>query len=137
MLNRFYKQVEHKQVKNISEPGCIYVPYVSVSVTESSDEYNKFMEEYRKLHALCPVCGSKNHSTTLVGYVLNMDKKDEYKDKNRCTCSDCKDVHIAHDRVVDVNFKPSPPLTKEFSLKNSRYSLKKINSKHYTKIKFK
>lgn len=28
-----------------------------------------------------------------------MDRKDEYKDLNRCVCSNCGDVHTTHDRV--------------------------------------
>lgn len=62
-------------------------------------DYDRFMEEYDRNHACCPKCGSIEYMTTLVGYVLNLDKKDEYKDKNRCRCGDCGDTHITHDRV--------------------------------------
>jgi hypothetical protein len=37
--------------------------------------------------------------TTLVGYIFDLNKAEEYKDKNNCTCSDCGDEHIYHDRV--------------------------------------
>lgn len=47
----------------------------------------------------CPKCGSESYSTTLVGYILNMDKKEDYKDKNRCVCQECGDVHTTHDRL--------------------------------------
>jgi transcription elongation factor Elf1 len=58
-----------------------------------------FREKYREDHACCPKCGSLSHSTTLVGYVLNWDDRQNYKDLNRCKCGNCGDVHITHDRV--------------------------------------
>lgn len=82
------------------EAGYIHVPWVFVEHTEESlKEHKNFMSEYHKQHKYCPVCGSTSHSTTLIGYALNMDKKDEYKDLNSCKCSDCEDVHSTHDRI--------------------------------------
>ena len=60
------------------------------------DEYNEFMNQYDIDHALCPKCKSKGHSSTLVGYILDMANKDDYKDLNRCSCGD---THTTHDRV--------------------------------------
>ena len=57
------------------------------------------MNEYHEKHKHCPKCGSKGYMSTLMGYVLHMDKKDDYKDLNNCTCSDCGDHHTTHDRV--------------------------------------
>jgi len=65
--------------------------------------YDAFMKEYYRLHAACPKCGGISHSSTLAGYIFNSDKPDEYKDKNKCTCKICGDIHITHDRVEIKN----------------------------------
>lgn len=41
----------------------------------------------------------KFYYTTLVGYILYIDKKEEYKDLNNCTCLDCHDNHTMHERI--------------------------------------
>jgi hypothetical protein len=64
-------------------------------------EYDKFMKQYHEEHKCCPKCGCEEHLSSLVGYVLNLDKKDEYKDKNSCVCSNCGLKHITHDRVAE------------------------------------
>jgi len=61
--------------------------------------YNNFMEKYENDHKCCPKCGSMDHRTTCVGYIVHMDKLDEYKDLNRCTCHSCGDIHTTHDRI--------------------------------------
>jgi hypothetical protein len=58
-----------------------------------------FYREYKSLHKCCPNCGSEGYMTTLLSFALDMDKMDDYKDTNRCTCTDCGDIHIYHDRV--------------------------------------
>lgn len=63
-----------------------------------SKEYNIFMDKYEEEHKCCPKCGSESYTTTYMGYILDMDNKESYKDENRCTCKDCGDVHITHDR---------------------------------------
>lgn len=73
-------------------------PDIIKDVTGPSPEYVEFMSKYRGEHALCPVCGSSGHSSTLVGYILYMDEKQDYKDLNTCVCTTCGDVHTAHDR---------------------------------------
>lgn len=80
----------------------VMLPYIMEQVTKSSEEYNEFMKEYRKQHECCPKCNGKAHSSTLVGYIVNMDKKEEYQDKNRCICLHCGDVHSTHDRIPDI-----------------------------------
>lgn len=65
----------------------------------NKSEYDIFMNEYAKLHACCPKCGHISYNTTLVGYILNLDKKHEYKDLNRCICSNCNDKHTRHERI--------------------------------------
>lgn len=92
--------------QHVNEPGAIYTDYIPVIgsndlefLTEERKEYKKVIKQYNLDHARCPKCGSESHSTTYVGYILHMDRKDEYKDLNRCVCSNCGDVHTTHDRV--------------------------------------
>ena len=93
--------------EEMKERGYIFVPYLCVEHTEeSSKEYDNFMEEYNKQHECCPKCGATEHMSTLVGYVLNWDKKDEYKDMNRCECMKCYDKHSTHDRVPSIEELP-------------------------------
>jgi ribosomal protein S27AE len=83
--------------------GYVLAPYILGEHTEeSSKQYDLFMKEYHKQHKYCPKCGGEQHTTTLVGYVLNWDKKDEYKDLNRCVCTKCGDNHSTHDRLPSI-----------------------------------
>jgi ribosomal protein L32 len=85
---------------NHDDSGVIFVPYIFVEHTEKSlKEYHKFMDKYKKQHAVCPKCGATMHSTTLMGYPLYSDKRKEYKDLNNCVCSNCRDRHTAHERI--------------------------------------
>jgi len=80
--------------------GIVYLPYIMVEHTdESLKEYKKFMTEYERKHKYCPKCGGTSYSTTFVGYILNSEKRDEYKDLNSCKCQDCGNVHTKHERV--------------------------------------
>jgi hypothetical protein len=108
--NKFYGKinVENQPIIKYSteeeikegKQGYILAPYILGEHTEeSSKQYDEFMKEYHKQHKYCPKCGGEQHTTTLVGYVLNWDKKEEYKDMNRCECMECGDKHSAHDRV--------------------------------------
>lgn len=86
--------------------GYIYVPYIIGTHTEESlKEYNEFMAEYHKKHAVCPKCGSDKYVTTLMGYMLDSNKKEEYKDLNGCVCVKCGDVHTAHEMISIEEFK--------------------------------
>lgn len=91
--------------KKNGESGLIWAPYVPVMVNKPSKEYEKFMRKYRKVHKVCPKCGAEQHSTTLCGYVLNLEKKEEYKDLNNCSCLKCGDHHTAHERISVKEFK--------------------------------
>ena len=75
----------------------------TIDLSEHSEEslkrYDIFMNEYHSKHEYCPKCGSKEYSSTLVDYILNWGKKDEYKDLNRCVCLNCSDKHSVHDRI--------------------------------------
>lgn len=61
--------------------------------------YEEFMNKYDKEHSCCPKCGSKNFSSTLVGYIYNPEKPEEYKDRNSVKCFDCGWRGIRHDMV--------------------------------------
>jgi DNA-directed RNA polymerase subunit M/transcription elongation factor TFIIS len=101
MIKTKYKNCEIT-INKTSDIKCVpvFLPYIMGSHTEESlKEYNDFMEEYENKHQYCPKCGSDDCITTLVGYILNRDKKEEYKDLNICTCMKCGDKHTFHDRV--------------------------------------
>jgi len=88
--------------------GMILSPYLSVDITNTKrDEYDIFMKQYNNDHKYCPKCGSESYSCTLVGYILDLNKKEEYKDRNTCICSYCGDTHIIHDRVKNNEHKDS------------------------------
>ena len=70
-----------------------------------TNEHDEFITQYNKDHKYCPNCGSERYSQTLVGYILDLDKKEQYKDRNKCTCSHCGDKHIVHDRVKTNDHK--------------------------------
>ena len=53
------------------------------------------MKQYYENHKYCPKCGSTAHSSTYVGYILDM----QNKDKNKCVCCQCGNVHTTHDRI--------------------------------------
>ncbi len=86
--------------------GIIYSPYVlGYSSDEDIKKYNEFMDEYYKKHKYCPKCGHDGYTTTLMGYPLNMEHPEDYKDKNTAGCTKCGDVHLVHDRVDEKTMK--------------------------------
>lgn len=98
--NKFLTEDEIKEGKW----GYVLVPYIlSEHSEESSNRYSEFMNQYHNQHKYCPECGCEHYTTTLVAYILNWDKRDEYKDNNKCVCSKCGDVHTTHDRVSNKN----------------------------------
>lgn len=60
---------------------------------------NVFIDKYKEHHKYCPKCQSGEYSTTLMGYIVNHDKLDEYKDLNECICTNCGNQHIYHERI--------------------------------------
>lgn len=91
---------------DLKEAGLIYLPYIIGSHSEESlKKYKEFIDGYSKKHEVCPDCGSKGHSSTLVGYAVDTNKPDNYKDRNKCVCSNCGLNHIAHDRISEEEFK--------------------------------
>ena len=61
--------------------------------------YDEFWKDYEIEHQFCPKCGSKPHSTTLVAYIVNLNKPEDFQDRNSCICLNCGDRHKMHDRV--------------------------------------
>ena len=45
------------------------------------DEYDIFMGKYEEDHQCCPQCGSESYTTTYMGYILDMNNKESYKDE--------------------------------------------------------
>ena len=91
--------LNQQEIEN-GEPGYINAPFVLAEHSkESLRDYKKFINKYHKLHELCPKCGHKAHSVTLMGYILNSDKKEEYKDFNDCVCANCGNRHKVHERM--------------------------------------
>jgi hypothetical protein len=80
-------------------PGIIYAPFVLQQRTETDPEYDKFMKKYHRSHACCPNCGSNKMRTSLKGYALHMDHKEDYKDINSVYCEKCGYKGISHDLV--------------------------------------
>jgi hypothetical protein len=70
--------------------------------------YDDFMKKYDEEHKYCPNCGTEDCYQTLVGYILDLDHPEDYKDKNECGCNGCGHRHIVHDRVA------TPPNTIKF-----------------------
>lgn len=103
--NKDVKYLTDEQFKN-GEQGIVFVPWVLKEHTaESLKEYNSFMKKYRKQHEVCPKCGEKGHTTTLMGYPMYSDRREEYKDLNTCVCTICGDVHSCHSRISIKEFK--------------------------------
>lgn len=89
-----------------TDPGYIYAPYIMKEHTpESLAEYDKFAKLYGARHQVCPKCGSKIYSTTLVAYVKGWGNIDEYKNLNRCICQNCGSIHTNHDMISEEEFK--------------------------------
>jgi len=66
---------------------------------KSRKESDDFRNQYHNNHKRCPSCGGEDYSSTLVGYVLNMNDKENYKNKNHIECLDCGFKGIIHDLV--------------------------------------
>jgi len=60
---------------------------------------DKLRKKYSDNHALCPKCGSEGHTTTLAGYIFDVEHPELYKDLNHCVCSNCGNHHTAHERI--------------------------------------
>ena len=75
----------------------------------------KFYRNYRDAHYCCPECGSRNFSCTLVGYVLNTEHPEEYKDRNHVTCHNCGWSGIYHDLAPKPGIKDFKEAVKQIA----------------------
>lgn len=48
-----------------------------------------FMKKYYDLHNCCPKCHSRKIEKNLLAIPFNEDHPEEYKDRNRCVCTEC------------------------------------------------
>lgn len=107
-----YKGSEH----DLKETGYFYAPYIPLTVMEFKPEGGFDCHEidtrikpsnwlphpahprdlYYEAHKKCPICDSKNHCQTLMGFVFDMQHPELFKDKNRVNCS-CGWVGFVHD----------------------------------------
>ena len=97
----YEKLIVHKSPEG--EAGVIYAPYIMTTESddESREKYNQFMAEYQKQHRVCPNCGSRNYTMTLVGYIFDETHPEDYKDENVCCCNNCGWRGIVHDLVPE------------------------------------
>ena len=84
---------------NLPYPVEAYRKMINLFIGRNSNQYNQFITQYQNDHKCCPKCGSEIYNTTLMSTVFNENTPEEYKDTNKCTCIDCGDRHIVHDRV--------------------------------------
>ena len=74
--------------------GCDPEPYVTQ--WKIAEQYKH--DYYNVLHVCCPVCGHDKHSSTYVGYLIDMLKPQSYVDGNRVKCQ-CGWSGVCHDLV--------------------------------------
>lgn len=135
---KFYGKIQISNLKLDQtpgdQPGYILAPFKLVDHTlETLNHYRALMDQYREQHKYCPKCGHDSHTTTLMAYILNTDKPENYKDLNKCVCSKCGDIHTTHDRITNP---VGPDTLKEmgFRLENNPYMgrtwVKKLSKEH-------
>lgn len=106
-MNEFDNEFVRKQLFKIyGEPkGYSYnefLPELDKMINEIHQqrlEQKKLKSEYESKHKFCPKCGDINYSMTFVDYILDISKKEEYKDLNNCICTKCGDKHTKHERI--------------------------------------
>ena len=66
--------------------------------------YEQFMKEYYGKREKCPYCDNTIHEhgfkETIVAYLYDPSKEEEYKDLNKSTCMKCFNTTTIHDRVL-------------------------------------
>lgn len=110
MENKYDNEFVRKQLYDIfGKPKGISYEGFADELATMIDEFNKqsididnFKKEYNEKHKLCPKCGAEEYTTTLMAFVVDMDKKESYKDLNDCICRMCKDVHTFHERIPKI-----------------------------------
>ncbi len=92
-------EIEELKLRILSNGVCTQDEY-DLCFPNKNKERDEFLENYENDHLVCPNCGEiDNYRSTLVGYILHMDDKENYKNLNKCTCMKCNDVHTKHERL--------------------------------------
>ena len=65
------------------------------------DSLAEFCNDYGEEHKCCPICGSKNISMTLTGFLIDLSNPKKHVDKNHATCNDCKWGGWVHDLIPE------------------------------------
>lgn len=68
-------------------------------IERSRARSRRLRDEYYERHALCPKCGSAQHSSTYAGYIMDASNPGAYKDLNETRCSACGYTCTTHERV--------------------------------------
>ena len=69
---------------------------------DSYTNIDDFFSDYGKEHRVCPQCGGGKHLSSLVGFIPNLSKAKEYKDRNTVRC-ECGWVGAVHDLLPEIN----------------------------------
>lgn len=77
-----------------------------------SDQGDAIRKAYYEAHAVCPSCGSEYLFQTLLGFVLDLDHPDAFKDRNEATCCDCRWKGVVDDLKAKLT---APPASFEWS----------------------
>lgn len=70
-----------------------YIPFI-----HEKGCYQELIHRYNSSHQKCPKCGGTDNCQTLLGYILDPNDYDNYKDGNHVTCK-CGWKGIVHDLV--------------------------------------
>jgi len=72
------------------------IPYIIVE----EKKLKQLLMEYQKNHAACPQCNSTKFRSTYVGYIMDVNHPEKYKDENKISCQ-CGWSGITHDLVPE------------------------------------
>lgn len=106
-MNQTEQDYQRKQIYEVfgKPKGLSYDEFIDEAdkilknLEESAEVSRKFRKEYSERHKCCPKCGSERYISTLAGYAMISGEEEKYRDENSCTCSDCGNKHIVHDRI--------------------------------------
>lgn len=76
--------------------NIIYGNYIPFIHEKGSKE--ELFHRYYSSHKKCPKCGGTNISQTLMGFVMDANNYDAFKDENKCNCK-CGWTGIVHDLI--------------------------------------
>lgn len=92
--------LEHDRDALIKIIGAEIVEQIEkIIVMHNETTTENLLDEYYVNHDCCPVCGSNHISQHLEAFLLDKNKPEEFVDKNKAWCSDCKWKGIIHDLV--------------------------------------